>query len=73
MITTAWSIFAYIWLFLILVVISPNVVTLWEAIITLLCFPLLAINSYMTEKYFYHKPKEISAEEEAICKISVNN
>ena len=56
--TTVYSIFAYIWLFLVLVVISPNEVTLWEAIVTLLCFPLLVIHAYMAEKDFFVKRKE---------------
>lgn len=51
--TTCYSVFAYIWLFLVLVVISPNEVTLWEAVITFLCFPLLVINAYMAEKNFF--------------------
>lgn len=51
--TAVWSSFAYIWLFLVLVVITPNEVTLWEACITLLCFPVLVINSYMAEKNFF--------------------
>ena len=76
--TTAWSIFAYVRLFLILVVISPNEVTLWEAVITFLCFPVLVINSYMAEKNFFLKSKEISDEEEAhtlktMCNILTKN
>ena len=53
--TTVYSIFAYIWLFIVLVLITPNEVTLWEAVITLLCFPLLVCNAYMAEKNFFLK------------------
>lgn len=60
--TTVYSIFAYIWLFLVLVVISPNEVTLWEAVITLLCFPLLVINAYMAEKNFFISSKNEAEE-----------
>ncbi|KFO79463.1 Sodium/calcium exchanger 2, partial [Cuculus canorus] len=39
-VTASWSIFAYVWLYLILAVISPGVVRVWEALLTLLFFPL---------------------------------
>ena len=51
--TAGWSVFAYLWLFIVLVVISPNVVDLWEAVITLLSFPVLVLHSYMAEKNFF--------------------
>jgi solute carrier family 8 (sodium/calcium exchanger) len=51
--TAAWSAFAYIWLYLVLVIFSPNQVTLWEAVITFLSFPVLVVNSYMAEKNFF--------------------
>lgn len=66
--TTVYSVFAYIWLFLVLVVITPNEVTLWEAIITLLCFPLLVINAYMAEKNFFMSTK--SSQEEIMYNLS---
>ena len=51
--TAAWSVFAYLWLFIVLVVFSPNEVTLWEAVITFLSFPVLVVTSYMAEKNFF--------------------
>lgn len=60
--TTFYSVFAYIWLFLVLVVISPNEVTLWEAVVTLLCFPLLVVHAYMAEKNFFFKTKNEAEE-----------
>lgn len=60
--TTGYSVFAYIWLFIVLVVITPNEVTLWEAVITLLCFPLLVIHAYMAEKNFFIKSKDSNNE-----------
>ena len=53
--TTVYSIFAYLWLYICLVLISPNEVTVWEAFITLLAFPVLVMNSYMAEKNFFMK------------------
>ena len=52
MTTSVWSIFAYIWLYLVIVVISPNEIEIWEAVVTLVCFPILVVNSYVVEKYF---------------------
>ncbi|CAE7212634.1 Slc8a2 [Symbiodinium natans] len=43
-------IFAYLWLLLIVQVISPNVVEIWEALITFLMFPLLVTISWMANK-----------------------
>uniref|UniRef100_A0A8C4WVS0 Solute carrier family 8 member 3 n=1 Tax=Eptatretus burgeri TaxID=7764 RepID=A0A8C4WVS0_EPTBU len=39
-VTSTMSIFAYIWLYLILSVVSPSVVEVWEAILTFMFFPL---------------------------------
>jgi solute carrier family 8 (sodium/calcium exchanger) len=61
--TAAWSVFAYLWLFIVLVVISPNVVDLWEAVITLLSFPVLVLHSYMAEKNFFMKVKAENEDE----------
>ncbi|KAF9606502.1 hypothetical protein IFM89_025777 [Coptis chinensis] len=45
-----WSFWAYIWLYIILEVWSPNVVTLWEALLTVLQFGLLLIHTYAQDK-----------------------
>ncbi|PIA61349.1 hypothetical protein AQUCO_00300711v1 [Aquilegia coerulea] len=45
-----WSFWAYIWLYIILEVWTPNVVTLWEALITVLQFGLLLIHTYAQDK-----------------------
>ncbi|XP_061596646.1 sodium/calcium exchanger 2a [Cololabis saira] len=49
-ITAFWSIFAYIWLYLILAVISPGVVEVWEAIVTLLYFPICVILAWIADR-----------------------
>ncbi|XP_070581172.1 sodium/calcium exchanger 2-like isoform X2 [Ptychodera flava] len=56
--TAFFCIFAYVWLFLVLVVSSPHVVELWEAIVTLLCFPILVILAFLTDKNYCGKKKE---------------
>ncbi|KAM4590495.1 sodium/calcium exchanger 2b isoform 1-T1 [Fundulus diaphanus] len=49
-ITAFWSIFAYIWLFLILSVISPSVVEVWEALVTLLFFPVCVLLAWIADR-----------------------
>ncbi|KAF7699774.1 sodium/calcium exchanger 2b isoform X1 [Silurus meridionalis] len=49
-ITAFWSIFAYIWLYLILAVISPGVVAVWEALVTLSLFPVCVILAWIADR-----------------------
>ncbi|XP_025000248.1 sodium/calcium exchanger 2 [Gallus gallus] len=49
-VTAAWSIFAYIWLYLILAVISPGVVQVWEALLTLVFFPVCVVFAWAADK-----------------------
>ncbi|XP_063058967.1 sodium/calcium exchanger 3-like isoform X2 [Engraulis encrasicolus] len=49
-ITAFWGIFAYIWLYLILAVISPGIVQVWEALVTLLFFPLCVLQSWIADR-----------------------
>jgi magnesium/proton exchanger len=44
-----WSIWAYIWLAIILQVSSPNVVEPWEAVCTVLQFPILMRHAYVQD------------------------
>jgi len=58
---TAFScIFAYIWLIVILVAITPDFVDIWEAVITLLFFPILVLIAYVADKDFCSKAQKIS-------------
>lgn len=50
-ITSVFSLFAYIWLFLVLVSISPERVEMWEAVLTFVFFPVLLIISYGIDRY----------------------
>ncbi|KAH8241392.1 hypothetical protein KR032_012009 [Drosophila birchii] len=49
-VTAAFSIFAYVWLWLILSVLTPGVILVWEAIVTLLFFPLTVLWAYIAER-----------------------
>ncbi|XP_049895854.1 sodium/calcium exchanger 1-like [Epinephelus moara] len=60
-VTATWSVFAYTWLYLILDVISPGVVEIWEGLITLFFFPLCVGLAYVADrrllfyKYMYKR------------------
>ncbi|XP_018411511.1 PREDICTED: sodium/calcium exchanger 2 isoform X1 [Nanorana parkeri] len=49
-VTATWSIFAYIWLYLILAVISPSRVQVWEGLVTLLFFPACVLFAWVADK-----------------------
>ncbi|OPJ74639.1 hypothetical protein AV530_016114 [Patagioenas fasciata monilis] len=49
-VTASWSIFAYVWLYLILAVISPGVVQVWEALLTLVFFPVCVVFAWAADK-----------------------
>uniref|UniRef100_A0A8C4FEQ8 Solute carrier family 8 member 4b n=1 Tax=Dicentrarchus labrax TaxID=13489 RepID=A0A8C4FEQ8_DICLA len=49
-VTAAWSIFAYIWLYLILSVFSPGEVEVWEAVLTFLFFPLCVVQAWVADR-----------------------
>jgi len=48
-VTAVFSLFAYLWLVFIVQVASPDVVEVWEAIVTLLLFPVLIVISYLAD------------------------
>ncbi|XP_026799390.3 sodium/calcium exchanger 2b isoform X2 [Pangasianodon hypophthalmus] len=49
-ITAFWSIFAYIWLYLTLAIISPGIVEVWEALATLSLFPVCVILAWIADR-----------------------
>ncbi|KAA8549155.1 hypothetical protein F0562_000839 [Nyssa sinensis] len=72
-----WSFWAYIWLYIILEVWTPNVVTLWEALLTVLQYGLLLINAYAQDKRWPYlslplarseRPEQWVPEEAVSCK-----
>ncbi|XP_071964302.1 sodium/calcium exchanger 3-like isoform X2 [Antedon mediterranea] len=46
MLTAVWSIFAYIWMLVVLMLITPGIIDLWEAWVTLGFFPVLVLSAY---------------------------
>lgn len=49
-VTSTWSVFAYIWLYLILDYISPGVVEVWESSLTFMFFPLTVLTAYIADR-----------------------
>jgi len=62
LITSFWASLAYVWMFLVLKVISPDEVELWEAILTFIFMFLLVLTSYIADRIFNTK-KEIKFED----------
>ncbi|RWS29338.1 sodium/calcium exchanger 3-like protein [Leptotrombidium deliense] len=54
-ITASFSVFAYFWLFLILTKISPDIVEIWEAFLTLFFFVILVVIAYIADKNFFRR------------------
>ncbi|XP_062908213.1 sodium/calcium exchanger 3 isoform X2 [Mobula hypostoma] len=49
-VTAAWSIFAYIWLYMILAVFSPGIVQVWEGLVTFLFFPICVLLAWIADR-----------------------
>jgi solute carrier family 8 (sodium/calcium exchanger) len=54
-ITSFFGMFAYIWLLMVLAVISPDEVELWEALVTLSFFPILVLVAYAQDRKLFQK------------------
>ncbi|KAJ4930228.1 hypothetical protein JOQ06_019234 [Pogonophryne albipinna] len=49
-VTASWSVFAYIWLYIILSVVSPGEVEVWEAVLTFLFFPICVLQAWIADR-----------------------
>ncbi|XP_059147514.1 sodium/calcium exchanger 2-like [Physella acuta] len=58
-VTSIFGIWAYVWLILVVLVITPKVVEIWEAVLTLLMFPLLIVFSYLADVGFVCANKRV--------------
>ncbi|KAA0200576.1 Sodium-calcium exchanger protein 2 [Hyalella azteca] len=65
-VTSVFSLVAYMWLLIIIVVISPNVVEVWEAFVTLSFFPLLVFLAWLAEKNFCGAPSKIGTSKQEL-------
>ncbi|XP_037910119.1 sodium/calcium exchanger 1-like isoform X3 [Hermetia illucens] len=48
--TATWSVFAYIWLYLILAQFSPGRVEVWEGLLTFSFFPMTVLSAYIADR-----------------------
>eukprot|EP00747_Dinoflagellata_sp_TGD_P025732 gnl/TRDRNA2_/TRDRNA2_131445_c0_seq4.p1 gnl/TRDRNA2_/TRDRNA2_131445_c0~~gnl/TRDRNA2_/TRDRNA2_131445_c0_seq4.p1 ORF type:complete len:899 (-),score=202.17 gnl/TRDRNA2_/TRDRNA2_131445_c0_seq4:331-2916(-) len=55
--TAVFSVWAYVWLIVILILSSPDVIEPWEGIITFLYFPVLVVLAWMMDKGMFSKEK----------------
>jgi len=60
--TSFFAVFAYIWLYLVIEVITPNVVEIWEGIVTFLFFPLIVLLAFAADKNFWRKQMELDGD-----------
>lgn len=49
-VTATWSIFAYVWLYLILAVSSPGILEVWEGVLTFSFFPATVLTAYIADR-----------------------
>lgn len=61
--TTFASLFAYMWMLIVLIAITPDVVDLWEAIVTFMFFPILIVMSYLVDKFYCCRRKNKTSSE----------
>jgi len=57
-ITASLSIFAYIWLLLILVVISPDLIEIWEGVLTFIFCPVMVLIAFLADKGYFKQAVE---------------
>lgn len=50
-ITALFATFAFVWIFIIVQVITPGYIELWEACVTLACYPVLVFILYLNETF----------------------
>lgn len=51
--TALWSVFAYVWILIVLQYNSPNVVEVWEAVVTFLFFPALILHAWAQDNNWW--------------------
>jgi solute carrier family 8 (sodium/calcium exchanger) len=52
-VTASWSVFAYIWLYVIIAQSSPGVIEVWEGLITFLFFPITVLTAYGADQKIF--------------------
>lgn len=68
-VTASFSMLAYIWLYLALSAITPDVIDLWEAILTFLLFPILVVVAYIADKE-YCCPGKVQPQDPGVLELA---
>ncbi|XP_027117800.2 magnesium/proton exchanger-like isoform X2 [Coffea arabica] len=68
-----WSFWAYIWLYIILEVWTPNVVTLWESLLTVLQYGLLLTHAYAQDKQWPYLSLPLERSERPVDWVPAEN
>ncbi len=71
--TSIWSIFAYLWLLIVVQGFSPGVVDVWEAFVTLAFFPLLVLMAYAQDSGWWCKNKTRVSDSQTVSAIGSLN
>jgi solute carrier family 8 (sodium/calcium exchanger) len=62
-VTASSSVFAYVWLLVIVSFVSPDIIDVWEGVLTFLFFPILVVVSYLADKGYLSKGGAAAKEE----------
>ncbi|VDL92585.1 unnamed protein product [Schistocephalus solidus] len=54
-VTSSWSVFAYLWLYFIIAISSPDEVVIWEALLTFAFFPLTVLTAYIADRKIFQR------------------
>ncbi|CAG7823722.1 unnamed protein product [Allacma fusca] len=49
-VTAIWSVFAYIWLLLVVQIITPGIIDVWEGVVTFCFFPLTVLTAFIADR-----------------------
>jgi len=63
-VTASCSVFAYLWLMFILMVTSPDVCEIWEAVVTLLFCPFLVLAAYLADRGYLSRSTDYQSQEQ---------
>ena len=76
-VTASFSMLAYIWLYIALSVNTPDLIDLWEAILTFLLFPILVVVAYIADKEYCCpgkvEPRDVGVLELGKCYLTAQN
>ena len=71
-VTSIWSIWAYVWMLLVTSYITPKVIDPWEAWVTLLFLPIFVIIAYLTDRGWCCGAKKVQdSEDEETVSIQI--